>query len=137
MIRLAQESDIGEAVSFLQARELSDFAAMGLDPSAELQKLLGPYTWSGLAQGKVICMWGLRFPPQVEMATLWLLATPGLAKHKVEFLRGSRKFVGWATAEFGPIQACTRAAASVRWLRWAGFHEVESSYDFVRMQTDA
>lgn len=137
MIRLAEESDIEQALSFLRVPELSDLASMGINPREELRKLLGPYTYSGLAEDKVVCMWGLRFPPTVEMATMWLIAGPGLAKRKVQFLRGGRKFVGWSMREFGPIQACTRATSAIRWLEWVGFHQVETAGSFVRMQTDA
>lgn len=140
MIRLATLEDINEILPNLPPSELSNFAAHSLDPRAAIEAALGPYTWSGLAEGRVACMFGIRFAAAVqEFPTMWLLKTELVAKHKLQFLRENRRFAAWAASEFGVIESCVAQAnqTSYRWLRWLGFEEVEPISGYIRMRLNA
>jgi len=138
MIRLAEARDVDEVLPWLSEEEMSRFTALGIDPRSQLQEHLGPYTYCGVAEGKVACVWGLRFDMLVELPELWMIKTPVLARHKIEFLRENRKFIAWARAEFGPLQSCVMATNSIsrRWLGWLGFYEFDHFDIYVRMRTD-
>jgi len=79
-------------------------------------------------------MYGIRFflfqAPQA-----WLLSTPGLARHRIAFLRANRDFIRWAREEFGVIESLVRCNNDVsrRWLEWLGFRACGSDGPLIRM----
>ena len=88
---------------------------------------LSRYSWTGLANGKLACMWGVNPTSFVsDMATLWLITTPLVEEHSFLFLRWSRRFVEelMQTTEFSTIHGQVRADfhRSIWWLKWLGFH---------------
>lgn len=140
MIRIATKADVDEILPNLSPSELSNFAAYSLDPREALKATLGPYTWSGVAEARVACMFGIRFAAAVqEFPTMWLLKTELVVKHRLQFLRENRRFVAWAAAEFGVIESCVSLAnqTSYRWLCWLGFKEVEPIPGYIRMRLNA
>lgn len=128
MIRLAREEDI-EAI-------LPWIPEMDVDPREAIRSRLGPYTYVGVGNGELGCMYGIRFF-LIDAPQLWLLTTPVALCHQMRFLRGSRDFVSWARAEFGVIESLVRCnnAVSLRWLKWLGFRPVAQGTDFIRMST--
>lgn len=138
MIRRAEEGDIDDILPRIREQERSTVARLGLDPRALLREAIQSHAYSGLADSRVACMWGISFPmPIGNYPRLWLLTTPLVEDHKIEFLRGSRQFIAWAKAEFGPIEGCVDCAnlISARWLKWLGFHEVWSQNEFSWLRT--
>lgn len=140
MIRPARKEDIGQVVPYLSKDELSRFHLAGLSPRTAIKRTLGGQTYCGLVQGKVACMFGIRFSENIgEFPTLWLIKTPELVGNNVKFLRENRKFVKWAVEKFGPIESCVAKSNSIskRWLGWLGFQEVEDLGGFIRMRKNA
>lgn len=137
MIRLAQESDIHEILPLVRAQEGTTIARLGVDPLPMLLRALGPFAYTGLANGRVACMWGLAFDVSVgHYPRLWLLTTPLVEENKIKFLRESQRFVRWAREEFGTIEGCVDCEniVSRRWLEWLGFLPVESLGGYMRMR---
>jgi hypothetical protein len=140
MIRHAIEEDIDEIMHNLSDRDLSSFVAAGLEPREAIKKCLGPHTWSGLVEGKVACMWGVRFSVNPgEFPTMWLLRTSLVNKHKIEFLRRSRAFAQRIAHEYGVVESCVNQTnvVSQHWLEWLGFRSVDQIGDYIRMRINA
>ena len=137
MIRLAQEADVYEILPHIREQEAKTIARLGIDPAALVRKALGPFAYTGLADGRVACMWGIVFDiPLGNFPRLWLLTTPLVEGHRIEFLRESKRFVQWARAEFGTIEGCVDCdnIVSRRWLEWLDFRAVESYAGYIRMR---
>lgn len=136
MIRLMQKEDIYEILPYLRQQEIRTIDRLQIDPERLLLDALGPYSFAGLADGRVGCLWGLVFPPNVGgLPRLWLLTTPTIERHRVRFLRESRRFVRWAASEFGVLEGCVDCEnlTSRRWLEWLDFVEVSSYGGYTRM----
>ena|SRR5882672_5939566 len=138
MIRRAEPGDIDDILPRIRPQERDTVARLGLDARALLREAIQGHAYSGLADASVACMWGISFPMPIGCyPRLWLLTTPLVEEHKIEFLRESRRFVAWAKAEFGPIEGCVDRTnvISARWLKWLGFHEVWSNNGFSWLRT--
>jgi hypothetical protein len=136
MIRLALETDVGEILPRLREQERVTIERLGIDPAALLEKHIGPYAYTGLVDGEVACMWGIGFPGIAQLPRLWLLTTPLVERHRIRFLRESRRFVLWARAEFGIIEGCVDCQNHVSrmWLQWLGFKPVDTDGQYMRLQ---
>jgi hypothetical protein len=140
VIRQAKQEDIVEVMPHLTPDELTRFILAGLNPREALKKVLGGQTYTGLVQGKVACMFGIKFSENIgEFPTLWLIKTPELRGSNVRFLRENQRFVKWAVDKFGPLESCVAEENKVsrKWLEWLGFHEIEDLKGFVRMRKNA
>lgn len=140
MIRWAVEEDIDQIMPYLTEEDLARFHRMRLNPRNVLKGSLGRYTYCGVVNGQVACMFGIKFAENIgEFPTLWLIKTPLIRDHQFEFLRENRKFVKWAVKEFGALESCVAKtnAVSWNWLFWLGFRPVEDLGGFVRMRVDA
>jgi len=140
MIREAEERDINEVMSFMSPEELSRFSLAGLSARDAIKASLGPFTYCGVVQDKVACMFGIRFSEDIgEPPILWLIRGPLVQEHKIEFLRATRLFVQRAVGIWGPVESCVlnTNTLSIRWLTWLGFKSVSSIGNFIRMRKDA
>src|SRR5436190_8304605 len=107
MIRQMQESDIGEILPYVREQEQATIERFGLNPEELLHKAAGPYGFAGVVDGHVACLWGIVFDGGLgAFPRLWLVTTPLVAKHRIHFLRESKRFVDWAHQEFGIIEGC-------------------------------
>jgi hypothetical protein len=134
MIRLAREGDIDDILPYLREQELETISRLRLDVKGLVRSALGPYAFSGLVGDRVACMWGLRI---VTLAggypRIWLLTTPLIEGHRMEFLRVSKSFIRGAVAEFGPVVAMCdkRNEVSMAWLKWLKFEPFREEWPFV------
>jgi len=137
MIRRAEPGDIDDILPRIKPCEREAVVKLGLDPAELLRAALPGYTYTGLVGSRVACMWGIVFGSLGQFPSMWVLTTELVDEHRVEFLRESRKFVRWATAEFGPLEGfcdCANPSAA-RWLSWLGFRPVETFQGYTRMRT--
>ena len=137
MIRQMQEFDIQEVLPHVRTQEAATIDRLGLDPELLLRKALGPFAFAGILDGRVACLWGITFDGGIAaFPRLWLVTTPLIEDHKLEFARESRRFVRWASQSFGILEGCVDATneTSFRWLRWLGFRpDEELTSGYVRM----
>ena len=80
--------------------------------------------WTGMAEGQIVCMFGVSKPGVLSPDVMpWLAGTDLILKHSREFLRRNKEFLpvmleGARTA-YGMVLAENTAA--ITWLRWLGF----------------
>jgi hypothetical protein len=76
-----------------------------------------------LADGTVVCVWGL-IPPTVlsDSAYLWLITTDLVAENKFIFVRHSQRYIEEALAIYPTIvgEVFVDNHPAQRWLRWLG-----------------
>lgn len=80
--------------------------------------------WTGLADGQVVCMFGVGSPMICSTVGVpWLLATDQLQKHARPFLRRNRKMVRRMMGSYSILRnfVDARNTTSIRWLKWLGF----------------
>jgi len=81
------------------------------------------YTWIGVADDIVACIWGL-IPPTIlsDRAYLWMLTTDLVDEHKFIFVRYSRLAMDEMLKHYPTIVGHVEATQtrSIRWLRWLG-----------------
>lgn len=80
--------------------------------------------WTGLADGRVICMWGSTPPTTLsDQAEPWLLTAHEMPKHAKTFLKMNRAYVEWLKGQYSYLSGWVheRNRVSQNWLRWLGF----------------
>lgn len=92
---------------------------------------------TGLADGKVLCMFGVARASFLSRTTLpWMLGSADLPKHARAFLRGSREYV----AEIGEKHenlinfVDARNELAIKWLSWLGFTVADEPEPYGRDQ---
>ena len=79
--------------------------------------------WTGLANGKLVCIWGL-IPPTLlsDTAYLWLYTTEAIRGHEFLFVRHSQIAVKGMLELYPIITGITKVGndQTIRWLRWLG-----------------
>ena len=79
--------------------------------------------WMGLADGKLVCIWGL-IPPTMlsDTAYLWLYTTGAIRGHEFLFVRHSQRAVEGMLLLYPNIIGITRVGndQTIRWLKWLG-----------------
>ena len=79
--------------------------------------------WAGVADGKLVCVWGL-VPPTLlsDSAYLWLYTTEAIKGHVFLFIRHSQIAIKAMLELYPTITGVTRIgnARSLRWLKWLG-----------------
>ena len=101
-------------------------AATGSDPEAALAISVGssPVAWAWLYKGRVMALFGVApYPGRPGVGIPWLLGAKGADKHKIFFLRQSRKYLTEMLALFPVLENWVdcRNTASIQWLSWMGF----------------
>ena len=79
---------------------------------------------AGLANGRVICIFGVKEPTALSTtATPWLLGSEELPLHARRFLRLSRIYFADWLERYGALvnYVDVRHTAAIRWLAWLGF----------------
>ena len=79
--------------------------------------------WIGLADGKLVCIWGL-IPPTLlsDTAYLWLYTTEAIKGHEFLFVRHSQIAVKAMLKLYPTITGITKIGneQTLRWLKWLG-----------------
>ena len=102
-------------------------AASGADPYLVILNgmRVSPDTRTGLADGKVVCMFGCVPPRSLFQyaATPWLLGTPLIKKHARRFLLESRVYFEQMKQQHKLLvnYVDVRHTDAQRWLSWMGF----------------
>lgn len=125
--RVATPEDISWVVTRLRNEDREECRAMwGVDP-ASFFSVVGTNDdtyciFNG--QGTPVALAGVA--PVVSspgVAQIWMVATPELEKHSIEFLKYSKKFIEEVIAPFRLVYNYVDARNEVhlKWLRWCGF----------------
>lgn len=84
--------------------------------------------WIWVVNGQVVCIFGVAPLSIISgSGSPWMVATPDIYKHRVAFLRGSRRWVRTMRSMYPLLWNCTAAnnAAGIKWLQWLGFNVKE------------
>ena len=79
---------------------------------------------AGLANGEVVCLFGIEQDPENEnIGVPWLLTSHSIEKYAWEFLHRSISWMKEAKQRYSILRnrVDTRNKVSIRWLRWLGF----------------
>jgi hypothetical protein len=92
------------------------------------------FSWTGLVDDEVACVWGLLAPTMLsDSAYLWLITSPVIEEHKFTFVRHSQMIVKAMLEDFPSIKGHVLANQpnSRRWLQWLGvcFQPPITGYD--------
>lgn len=144
--RLATEDEVFDVVDRLRVEDIEEcYAMMGMHPR-EMFILQGvqPETYViRNAQGDNVALAGV--VPDNGMGQVWMIATPLIERHALEFAKYSRPFLEATTSHYPLLYNWVHAAneTHLRWLKWCGFtfiHKHESFgalgepfYTFVRI----
>lgn len=110
----------------IRAREAQVLTQIGDTPehyvTSEVARSLR--CWTGLADGKVVCIWGIQtVGPLSEDAYVWLVCSEHLGPYARTFLRHSREALETFRPFFKRVYGCVfnDFDKSTRWLEWLGF----------------
>ncbi|GAB5471420.1 MAG: hypothetical protein Kilf2KO_44500 [Rhodospirillales bacterium] len=126
-IRQAVMPDAALLAADLRAADrLEILAATGLAPLPAIEESIrvSSQVWSGLVDGEMVAIFGLRRPSLLsDRAYPWLLGTNAVARHPRPFLRLSKAAVADWRTRFRLLEnyVDARNAAAIRWLAWLGF----------------
>lgn len=80
--------------------------------------------WAGLADGELVCLFGVAPLTLVGVTGVpWLAASAAIARHRTAFLRRNRAMIDRWQEQYPVLRnfVDARNAVSIRWLRWLGF----------------
>jgi hypothetical protein len=133
----ATDEDAVRILPYLRERELSFLASKDEAPHkiimAEIARSLLAYTIT--VDGEPAVIWGVRLNAMLDdKAYIWMLGSTYVDKHKIAFLRHSRKAVHAIAKRFSTLYGLVEYDfdASERWLRWMGC-EIVGDYDTYRV----
>lgn len=79
--------------------------------------------WGGIANGELLCLWGL-MPPSLlsDQAYLWLYIVRDISDYEFVFVRHSQRAIEEALRHFPTITGHCKVDAeqSIRWIKWLG-----------------
>ena len=101
-------------------------AASGLEPedALVLSLAMAPKSWAWLYRGRVMAIFGVGpHPYKAGVGIPWLLGTKAAERHKMFFLRNSRRIIDEMLDEFPVMEnyVDARNTTSIQWLHWCGF----------------
>lgn len=106
------------------------WAEQGLGPLesllAQIAKPSEPM--AGLADGKVMCLFGIETAAAISNGGLaWMAAHRDLPKHSRAFLRACRAYIGHLRDNYARVEVIVddRNSLSLRWHEWLGFEWIE------------
>lgn len=108
----------------IDRRELYELTRLEPAPALELSLSFAVAAWTGLDDGKVICVFGInRRSPLSNVGVPWLVGTDLIYKRHREFARASRQYFDRFSLVFSQMENFVLAEnrATVRWLKWLGF----------------
>lgn len=125
-IARATEAHARDLAENMREADVAEAVASGF--SSPLEAVLKPLTasrdtWVGLADGKVLCMFGTQPLTIVSSrACVWMLTTHEVPKHFRVFLRVGREIVRRELIRYTELwnMVDARHATAIRWLTWMG-----------------
>lgn len=127
LIRPATLDDVADLAPRLRQADRDEvWASFRSKPEAALSKSfrLSSHAWAGLADEKLVCMWGV-CPASLlnRIGVPWLLGSDEVETHQVAFLRRSRPALAEMLETYTVLTnwVDARNRVSMRWLRWLGF----------------
>lgn len=85
---------------------------------------LSTHAWAGLADGRLVCMWGVCPASMLDrIGVPWLLGSDEIETHQIAFLRRNRPMIAEMMETYTVLTnwVDARNTMSMRWLRWMGF----------------
>lgn len=114
-------------------------ASTGGDPEEiiTLSLAMSSLAWAWVRNGRTLAIFGVAPSGSPGVGIPWLLASPGIARHKVYFVRRSVKYREAMLAAFPVLENWVdcRNTLSIQWLSWLGFGmaEVDPFYGLQRL----
>jgi hypothetical protein len=123
----ASPADIAHVTTHMRALDRFEAeAATALDPARALAftASVSDEVWAGRVDGVAVCLFGVAQADPFSLTWRpWLIATDGIDRYPVAFLRRNRAIVrGWA--ERFPLMenwVAARHGVAAAWLAWLGF----------------
>lgn len=119
-----REVTLGTLPEFVlrEADELECLAG-GLDGQMAVKRSVASSTraFAHYASGELLCLWGYRREP--EGATMWLLSTEAVNRHRIAFASASLALCEEMLREFRAVRCLVHCghADALKWLSWLGF----------------
>lgn len=111
----------------LRKADLQEIAAASGDNPEDalvLSVASSQMAWAWLYRGRVMAIFGVAdYPGRDGVGIPWLLGAKGADKHKVYFVRQSKRYLAQMLAPYAELVNWVdcRNTASIQWLWWCGF----------------
>lgn len=130
-VRRAAVSDLEHICPNLRKEDIEECRAfLGVDPGLVLPLLVRDHdAWVMVNdQGKLVGIFGVApVEGQPLVGSVWMMATPDLKNHKIEFLRNCEKCIDMMHSLYPILWAFTDARNKLhhKWLKWCGFSFID------------
>jgi len=133
--RLASPTDVGDVVARLRHEDKEECRAMfGIDPASFFQSFgFDPENTYVFFNSDNINVGLAGVTPRSDgSAMIWMVATPELENHSMEFLRYSRTFIKSVSEPFDLLfnWVDARNTVHLKWLQWCGFTFIQRHETF-------
>jgi len=108
-----------------------DCEALGGGDQSEKVLQKSDEAWAGLADGRVVCLFGVAPNDLLHLsADLWLITSADFAQHWRYFLRWNRPYIAELCQRYHKLGGCVyeRHDISIKWLKWLGFTVAPETY---------
>jgi hypothetical protein len=130
VIRQSIIEDVHYLADRLRQADIDELSVHGLTP---FQSLMSGYRCSDVCysilndENEVMAIFGTCTVPEIEecyASTIWLLASLEIEKHKMFFLRNSRKWLETLIEPYDIVfnAVDTRNELHISWIKWLGFN---------------
>lgn len=137
-VRPVVEDDLTNIIPLLREHDRKTAERLGVDPIDVLRYTFerGSPMQIALVEGRPLAMWGVEWKSLLSVPSLWMITTDEVQRNPIAFLRESRRVVKEWGETYGSLEGMVDSdfETSLRWLRWLGFHEVESLDGFKKMR---
>ena len=124
-IVLPTPAHVAELAQTIRSADVEEVWAMTHQtPRQALQQAVTRQTRTGLADGEVLCIFGVHSPTVLGMTGVpWMLSSDALPKHARAFLRGSVEWIEMIRHQYSLLvnYVDARNLMAIRWLKWLGF----------------
>lgn len=150
-LELATQAHVDYLAPRLRQADKDEIKALGCDPQKGLQESFecSEPAFSGVdEQGNCVIMFGATTYVPGILAMLWMLSSDDIYKHRIQFLKESRKYLDELNKRW-PIlfNFCdVRNTDHIRWMQWLDYtfinrhecfgQEQRPFYEFVRVRRD-
>jgi len=122
----AQPEHLCDICTRVRQADVDEFAAQGVTVESAMHTGLqiSTYTWAGLRDGKVICVFGVASPSVLSGEGVpWMIGSHDLDKCAKGFLPRSRVVLNHMLDLYPHLEnyVDARNTRAIRWLRWLGF----------------
>ena len=127
LILAARPTDARLIIGGLRVNSVKEIEQIGSNKVELIEAAIkrAQYSWTGWIDGEVACIWGVETQTIMgDAATLWLISTDLVEKHRFTFVRKSQIFIQELISQrFALIHGYVdpKFDRSRRWLKWLGF----------------